>query len=229
MTDAPSGRKRRPRAAPAADQAADQATEIREAHAELDRAGAAPDMTVPRRIRQLVHRQTLETELALVAERAVQEAESGGGVVGKDGPPQPPIRHRLPDERKSITHHFSISALVGERVIEVDGYITAGLYPSGAPGELAVKIAGGGPRRAMPALQGTVDAWAVACSLLLQQGTPLRTIVYKFRHWSFEPSGRTSNPAIPIAASIIDYVARWLWDKFGEEPPAGSEPIMEGA
>src|SRR3984893_18497156 len=39
-----------------------------------------------------------------------------------------PVRHRLPDERHSITHKFDIAGH--------EGYITVGLFEDGTPGEL---------------------------------------------------------------------------------------------
>jgi ribonucleoside-diphosphate reductase alpha chain len=43
---------------------------------------------------------------------------------------------------------------------------------------------------------------------------PLQTLVDKFTHTRFEPSGFTKNPEIPIAKSITDYIFRWLASKF---------------
>ena len=39
---------------------------------------------------------------------------------------------------------------------------------------------------------------------------PLEALVKKFSHQRFEPNGMTSNPDIPFAKSIVDYVFRWM-------------------
>jgi len=117
------------------------------------------------------------------------------------GPPPPPKRHRLPDIRKSITHKFKIS---GE-----SGYFTIGLYPDGSPGEIFVSFAKAGSR-----LRGPLDAWATAVSIALQSGIPLETIVDKFKHWKFEPSGITSGDRVKFCDSPLDYICKWLEAKF---------------
>lgn len=116
------------------------------------------------------------------------------------------IRSRLPDEREGKTHRFSIRATAGI----VKGYLTVNCYADGTPGELFFKL-----DRQGETLHGLADAWAIAVSLLLQTGTPLEVLVAKFRGMRFEPSGMTDNPELPIAASPLDYAARWLALRFG--------------
>jgi ribonucleoside-diphosphate reductase alpha chain len=111
------------------------------------------------------------------------------------------VRHRLPDERRSITHKFAIA--------NHEGYITVGMYEDGAPGEIFVKMAKEGAT-----LSGLMDSFALALSLALQYGVPLKVLVEKFSHTRFEPSGFTPNPEIPYAKSIMDYIFRWLGRKF---------------
>ena len=41
-------------------------------------------------------------------------------------------------------------------------------------------------------------------------GVPLETLVRKFSYMRFEPEGMTSNPEIPFAKSMPDYIMRWL-------------------
>jgi ribonucleoside-diphosphate reductase alpha chain len=48
----------------------------------------------------------------------------------------------------------------------------------------------------------------------LQYGVPLETLLKKFAHQRFEPSGFTRNKDIRNASSIIDYVFRWLAFQF---------------
>jgi len=106
-----------------------------------------------------------------------------------------PVRRRLPDERNSITHKFSVAGH--------EGYITVGMYPDGTPGEIFITMSKEGST-----LSGLMDAFATAISLALQYGVPLKVLVDKFSHMRFEPSGFTNNPEIPIAKSIIDYLHR---------------------
>ncbi len=128
-----------------------------------------------------------------------------------------PVRRRLPDERKSITHKFSIAGH--------DGYITVGMYHDGTPGEIFVVMAKQGS-----VVSGLMDTVATSISLALQYGVPLKVLVDKFSHSRFEPSGFTNNPTIPIAKSIVDYIFRWLGQKFlstEEQAPAGSSGAAE--
>ena len=115
--------------------------------------------------------------------------------------PPKPQRVRLPDERTAITHKFSISGH--------EGYITVGLYEDGQPGEIFLVMAKEGST-----ISGLMDAFATAVSIALQYGVPLQTLVDKFSHTRFEPSGFTHNPEIPIAKSMMDYIFRWLASKF---------------
>jgi ribonucleoside-diphosphate reductase alpha chain len=110
-------------------------------------------------------------------------------------------RRRLPDERRSITHKFSIGGH--------EGYMTVGMYDDGTPGELFVTMAKEGS-----VVSGLMDSFATSISMALQYGVPLRVLCDKFSHTRFEPSGFTGNPDIPIAKSITDYIFRWLSLKF---------------
>ncbi len=110
-------------------------------------------------------------------------------------------RRRLPDERRSITHKFSIGGH--------EGYMTVGMYDDGSPGELFVVMAKEGS-----VVSGLMDSFATSISMALQYGVPLRVLCDKFSHTRFEPSGFTGNPDIPIAKSITDYIFRWLALKF---------------
>jgi ribonucleoside-diphosphate reductase alpha chain len=107
------------------------------------------------------------------------------------------VRHRLPEERASITHKFSIAGH--------EGYITVGLYPTGQPGEIFIKMAKEGST-----VSGLMDSFATAISLALQHGVPLRVLCEKFAHTRFEPSGWTGNEQIGYAKSLMDYIFRWL-------------------
>ena len=110
-------------------------------------------------------------------------------------------RRKLPNERNSITHKFSVGGH--------EGYLTVGKYEDGKPGEIFIKMAKEGST-----LSGIMDAFALSVSIALQYGVPLRALVDKFVNSRFEPSGYTGNPEIRYAKSVVDYIGRWLGGKF---------------
>ena len=112
-----------------------------------------------------------------------------------------PFRRRLPDTRHSITHKFSVA--------NHEGYLTVGLYEDNQPGELFITMAKEGST-----VGGLMDVIGTCTSMSLQYGVPLITLVDKFRHARFEPSGMTSNRDIPFAKSVIDYIFCWLGCQF---------------
>jgi ribonucleoside-diphosphate reductase alpha chain len=110
-------------------------------------------------------------------------------------------RRKLPDERKSITHKFSVGGH--------EGYIIVGMYEDGVPGEIFIKIAKEGST-----LSGFMDGVALSISIGLQYGVPLKVFADKLTNTRFEPSGYTENPNIRFVSSVLDYIARWLGGKF---------------
>ena len=112
-----------------------------------------------------------------------------------------PVRRKLPDERQAITHKFDIAGH--------EGYITVGLFEDGMPGEIFLVMAKEGST-----ISGFADAFAQAISYALQYGVPLSSLVDKFSHVRFEPSGMTRNPDVRFAKSIVDYIFRWMASKF---------------
>jgi ribonucleoside-diphosphate reductase alpha chain len=112
-----------------------------------------------------------------------------------------PLRRRLPDTRRSITHKFNVAGH--------EGYLTVGLYEDGMPGELFITMAKEGST-----IGGLMDTIATLVSVALQYGVPVDSLVRKFEHVRFEPSGMTRNPEIPFAKSIVDYIFRWLAMEF---------------
>ncbi|HEY5188916.1 MAG TPA: vitamin B12-dependent ribonucleotide reductase, partial [Solirubrobacteraceae bacterium] len=114
----------------------------------------------------------------------------------------PPKRRRMPRERESITHKFSIGGH--------EGYITAGKYEDGTIGEIFLTDIG----KEGSTLRGMMNSFATAISISLQYGVPLETLVRKFSYMRFEPEGMTSNPEIPFAKSMPDYIMRWLASRF---------------
>ncbi len=127
--------------------------------------------------------------------------------------PGPPManRYKLPDERASFTHKFSIGGH--------EGYITTGMYEDGSPGEIFVRMAKEGS-----VIAGLMDSFATSISLALQHGVPLTVLIEKFKGTRFEPSGFTGNQEIPIATSIMDYLFRWLAIRF---PSDGSATLAD--
>jgi len=114
----------------------------------------------------------------------------------------PPKRRRMPRERQSLTHKFSIGGH--------EGYITAGTYEDGTVGEIFLTDIG----KEGSTLRGMMNSFATSISIALQYGVPLQTLVEKFSYMRFEPEGMTSNPEIPFAKSMPDYIMRWLASRF---------------
>jgi ribonucleoside-diphosphate reductase alpha chain len=116
------------------------------------------------------------------------------------GPPAA-NRHRLPDERAGITHHFSIAGH--------EGYLTVSLYPNGQPGEIFVRMAKEGST-----IAGLMECFGTVVSVSLQHGVPLKVLCDKLSHTRFEPSGWTGNEELGYAKSIMDYLFRWIELRF---------------
>jgi len=113
-----------------------------------------------------------------------------------------PVRRRMPRERQSLTHKFSVGGH--------EGYITAGEYDDGALGEVFLTDVG----KEGSTIKGLMNAFATAISIGLQYGVPLETLVRKFAYVRFEPEGYTGNPEIPFAKSMPDYIMRWLASRY---------------
>ncbi len=113
-------------------------------------------------------------------------------------------RQALPPVRNSVTHKFQIMG--------AEGYLTVGLFENGDPGEVFIKMAKEGST-----LSGLIQAFCRAFSLAIQYGLTLEEACRRFKGMRFEPMGPTSNPDIPEALSIIDYVARYLEMNFGQQ------------
>jgi ribonucleoside-diphosphate reductase alpha chain len=120
----------------------------------------------------------------------------------------PPVRKKMPRERESITHKFSIAGH--------EGYITAGKYEDGSVGEIFLTDIG----KEGSTMRGLLNAFATAISIGLQYGVPLEVFVRKFSYMRFEPEGITQNPEIPFAKSMPDYIMRWLASRFIDDVDA---------
>ena len=116
-------------------------------------------------------------------------------------PTASPVRRKLPDERSSVTHKFSVAGH--------EGYLTVGLYLDGTVGEVFISM-----NKAGSTISGLMDTIAVSVSTGLQYGVPLHFYVDKFSHVRFEPSGWTGHPQLPYAKSVVDYIFRWLGMRF---------------
>ncbi len=129
---------------------------------------------------------------------------------------QRPPRRRLPDERRAITHHFSVGGQ--------EGYVTIGFYEDGQPGEVFIKMAKEGST-----VSGLMDSFATVVSLSLQYGVPLRVLCDKLSHTRFEPSGWSGNSHIGFAKSIMDYLFRWLDLRFleGKSGSLFDQPLVQ--
>jgi len=137
-----------------------------------------------------------EAEIASAVEAAVDAAVAQA--LAEAGPK----RRKMPRERQSLTHKFSIGGH--------EGYITAGMYDDGTVGEVFLTDIG----KEGSTLRGMMNSFATLLSVSLQYGVPLETLVRKFSYMRFEPEGITNNPEIPFAKSMPDYIMRWLASRF---------------
>jgi ribonucleoside-diphosphate reductase alpha chain len=139
--------------------------------------------------------------------KTAQALRTDAGDKKKNAEPEPeperkPMRRRMPKERQSLTHKFSIGGH--------EGYITAGQYEDGSVGEIFLTDIG----KEGSTLRGMMNAFATSISIALQYGVPLETLVRKFSYMRFDPEGATGNPEIPFAKSMPDYIMRWLASRF---------------
>jgi ribonucleoside-diphosphate reductase alpha chain len=130
------------------------------------------------------------------------DAQEGKGDKPAEEVEHVPVRRRMPRERQSITHKFSVAGH--------EGYITAGMYEDGTVGEIFLTDVG----KEGSTLRGMMNAFATSISIALQYGVPLDTLVEKFSYMRFEPEGITQNQEIPFAKSLPDYIMRWLASRF---------------
>ncbi len=147
-------------------------------------------------------------------EKAAPAQGAGGAAAGQQEMFPGTRRRKLPETRNSVTHKFSIA--------NHEGYITVGMYEDGAPGEIFIKMSKEGST-----LSGFMDGFAMAVSIGLQYGVPLKSLVDKFINTRFDPSGYTPNPDIRFAKSVLDYIGRWLGGKFISRDYLTSAPPVE--
>lgn len=132
-----------------------------------------------------------------IQKKKEEEKEDGDAPVAATPGTFVPKRRRMPDERRAITHKFSVAGH--------EGYLTLGLFEDGQLGEIFITM-----NKTGSMIAGLMDAYATTMSIALQYGVPTSTWVRKFMNSRFEPSGFTKNPQIRIAKSIVDYIARYI-------------------
>lgn len=74
-------------------------------------------------------------------------------------------------------------------------------------GEREVRISWG---EADSPAAGLAEALGAAVSLAVREGVPPEHLIEKFLNLRFLPQGRTTDPEIPAASSVADYLARHL-------------------
>ena len=112
-----------------------------------------------------------------------------------------PKQRKLPPIRSSETHKFTIAGH--------QGFLTYSIYEDGNLAEIFIRIAKQGST-----LAGLLDTFAIAVSLALQHGVPLKKMCHQFIHGRYEPMGFTENQSIPVASSITDYIFKFLALRF---------------
>jgi ribonucleoside-diphosphate reductase alpha chain len=143
-----------------------------------------------------IYRDGSKTAQALKTDAGEKKSEPAEAVAAA------PARRKMPRERQSITHKFTVG--------QQEGYITAGQYEDGSLGEIFLTDIG----KEGSTIKGLMNAFATAISIGLQYGVPLEDFVNKFSYMRFEPEGITRNPEIPFAKSMPDYIMRWLASRF---------------
>jgi len=133
--------------------------------------------------------------------KAAQPLMTVNGRGGKEKDAVRVMRRKLPPTRPSETHKFSIAGH--------EGFFTYSMYENGELGEVFIRMSKQGST-----LAGLLDAFAIAISVALQYGVPLKSLVRRFAYGRFEPAGYTENPAIQVATSITDYIFRYLALRF---------------
>ncbi len=106
-------------------------------------------------------------------------------------------RFRLPKKRSGFTQEARVA---GQKV-----YLRTGEYEDGSLGEIFVDLAKEGA-----AFRSMMNCFAMAVSVGLQHGVPLKDYVDMFTFMKFEPQGPVDHPNIKMCTSVIDYIFRLL-------------------
>jgi ribonucleoside-diphosphate reductase alpha chain len=131
-------------------------------------------------------------------------------------------RFRLPRKRTGFTQEARIA---GQKV-----YLRTGEYADGTLGEIFVDLAKEGA-----AFRSMMNCFAIAVSLGLQYGVPLKEFIDVFTFSRFEPQGPVDHPNIKMCTSIVDYLFRVLaleylgQDEFAQVKPAEGDTRLRRA
>jgi ribonucleoside-diphosphate reductase alpha chain len=131
-------------------------------------------------------------------------------------------RFRLPKKRSGFTQEARIA---GQKV-----YLRTGEYEDGTLGEIFVDLAKEGAT-----FRSMMNSFAIAISLGLQHGVPLKEFVDVFTFSRFEPQGPVDHPNIKMCTSIVDYLFRVLAleylgsTEFAQVKPADGEMRPRGS
>ena len=121
---------------------------------------------------------------------------------------QVPVLRPMPLTAQAVTHKF--------KVADCEVYVSVGLYEDGMPGSITITPA----KKGLHFNEGLLNTATTFIGLALQYGVPLNDVLDKMKAQRFEPSGMTSNPGITMAASIINYIGRWMEKEFVHKMPA---------
>jgi ribonucleoside-diphosphate reductase alpha chain len=140
-------------------------------------------------------------------------------------------RESLPNERQGVTWKVKIGDLngvqLGETSMPAEGvyikaYIRTGEYQDGELGEVFIS-----PDKEGSFIQGVLDGFALLLSIALQYGVPLEKIIEKFMNIRFEPSGMTSDRAVPMATSFFDLMFKKLALRYLDSKTCGELGIAD--
>lgn len=127
-------------------------------------------------------------------------------------------RRRLPKKRSGFTQEAAVG---GHKV-----YLRTGEYEDNALGEIFIDM-----HKEGAAFRSMMNCFAIAISLGLQYGVPLKEFVDVFTFTRFEPQGAVDHPNIKFATSVVDYIFRVLgmeylnMTDFVHKKPIDSEPL----
>ncbi len=108
-----------------------------------------------------------------------------------------PHRFRLPKKRIGFTQEARVA---GNKI-----YVRTGEYEDGSLGEIFIDM-----HKEGAGFRSMMNCFAIAVSLGLQYGVPLKEFVDVFTFTRFEPQGPVDHPNIKMATSVIDYIFRVL-------------------
>ena len=127
-----------------------------------------------------------------------EKSDVGVDSSGKKTVEQPILRRRrLPKKRAGVTQEANVG---GHKV-----YLRTGEYEDGTLGEIFIDM-----HKEGAAFRSMMNCFAIAISLGIQYGVPLKEFVDVFTFTRFEPQGAVDHPNIKLATSVVDYIFRVL-------------------